>query len=72
MDKLEEWLWSIGCRKGAGPNEFVCIWYASGKLQPFSAPNPAKFSFVPLTQMSELADIISEIMKAIGSGIGDP
>jgi len=72
VDKLEEWLWNIGCKKGPCPNAFICIWYAPGRLGPFSAPNPAKYSFVPLKQMSMLADIIAEIMKALGSGIGFP
>ena len=71
-DRLEEWLRDLGCTKGTCPNKFTCIWHPPGALPLFLAPNPDHYPYIPLNEKSRLADFISEIMRALGSGISVP
>lgn len=68
-EALETWLQSLGCTKQSCPSRFVCVWFAPNGIEPFVAPNPDYLPFVPVNQMSRLADIISDIMKNGGLGV---
>ena len=70
--RLEEWLRSLGCTKGTCPNEFTCVWHPPGALPPFLVPNPARYPYIPFKQKTHLADIVSEILGALGLGSSMP
>jgi hypothetical protein len=68
-ERLDDWLYTLGCRKGGCPSRFTCVWFPPNGLAAFTAPNPDYVHFVPLAIMGRLADVIADIMKNGGVGL---
>jgi hypothetical protein len=61
--RLEDWPWSLGCKRISCPTMFICVWQAPDGHGHFTAPNPDYVYFIPDHQKPGLGKILDNIMN---------